>query len=325
MKRRQFLVAAGGVIWLWPAISPGQVRKPVRILQVSPWKGTEDLARSFEQKLQSLGHTDGKDIRLNNLYVAPQPDAIQAAIKAALPEVDLFVVWSTVASVNTKKVVAGSKPIVFLSVGVPVDIGLVDSLSRPNGNMTGITFEAATETYSKRLQLLLDVVPTLTKLAVLKAKGDPNALHAIAALERNAPKFGIQVSQYEVGSSSELPAAFKQMKQSGAHGLISIAGAFTLLNSQRIADLTLAERLPSCHGFKFTVASGGLISLGPDMTAIATDGATYVDKILRGAKPEELPVQQPTKMEVAVNLKTARLLGITVPNALLISADVVIE
>jgi len=256
--------------------------------------------------------------------VAPQPKAIEDKITEILPETDVLVVWSTVASVAAKKI-AQSIPIVFLSVGVPVDIGLIASLNRPGGNMTGVTFEAATETYGLRLQMLKEIIPNIRNVAVLKAKGDPNVVHAITALEKAAPSLGIQLTQYEAKSSDDLPPAFEQIEQSKADGLISIAGAFTFVNSTQIALLTQQHRLPSCHGFRDTVVAGGLISLGPSMVAIAIEGANYVDKILRGAKPADLPVEQPTKMEVVINLKTAKALGLNIPATLLGRADEVIE
>jgi putative tryptophan/tyrosine transport system substrate-binding protein len=326
MRRREFIAAFGGIIATFPIAVRSQ-QSLVRICQVSPWEGTEGteyLARAFEKRLQELGYINGKNVVVRNVYVTPEPKAIEDKLSEILPQTDLLVVWSTVASVAAKKV-ATSIPIVFLSVGVPVDIGLVASLNKPGGNLTGITFEAATETYGLRLQMLKDLVPKIERVAILKAKSDPNVAHAIAALEKAAPSFGIQLSQYEAASPDELPAVFQQISSSNADGLISIAGAFTLLNSTRIAKLTLQYRLPSCHGFRATVIAGGLISLGPDMSAIAVEGANYVDRILHGAKPADLPVEQPTKMETVINLKTAKALGLEVPPTLLAQADEVIE
>ena len=190
--------------------------------------------------------------------------------------------------------------------------------------MTGVTFEAATETYGLRLQMLKEIVPKIRNVAVFKAKGDPNVVHAIAALEKAAPSLGIQLMQYEAKSSDDLPAVFLEIEQGNADGLISIAGAFTFANSTKIALLTQQHRLPSCHGFRDTVVAGGLVSLGPDLGAIAIEGANYVDKILRGAKPADLPVEQPTKMEVVINLRTAKTLGLDIPATLLGRADEVI-
>ena len=324
MQRRDFILILGGAAAAWPtAALTQQSSSQIRICQLF-LGGQEHLARALETRLQELGYVNGKNIRLRNVFVAPQPKAIEDKITEVLAETDVLVVWSTVASVAAKKV-AQSIPIVFLSVGVPVDIGLVASLNRPGGNMTGITFEAATETYGLRLQMLKEIIPKIRNVAVLKAKGDPNVVHAIAALEKAAPSLGIQLMQYEVKSSDDLPAVFQEIEQGKADGLISIAGAFTFANSTKIALLAQQHRLPSCHGFRDTVVAGGLISLGPDMVAIAIEGANYVNKILRGAKPADLPVEQPTKLEVVINLKTAKTLGLDIPATLLGRADEVIE
>ena len=223
MRRREFLgVLSGAAAWPLAALAQ-QSSSQIRICQVSPWEGTEHLARAFEKRLQELGYVNGKNVSLRNIFVSPQPKAIEDKITEILPETDMLVVWSTVASVAAKKV-AQSIPIVFLGVGVPVEIGLVASLNRPGGNMTGVTFEAATETYGLRLQMLKEILPNIKNVAVLKAMGDPNVVHAIAALEKAAPTLGIQLTQYEAKSSDDLPAVFQEIEQSKADGLISIVG-----------------------------------------------------------------------------------------------------
>jgi ABC-type uncharacterized transport system substrate-binding protein len=329
MRRRHFLVVLGGAA-AWPLAAHAQQRSPARriavlmtMAQSAQAEGYAPLDRAFEERLRELGYVNGKNVSLRNVFVAPQPKEIEDKLTEILPETDLLVVWSTVASVAAKKI-AQSIPIVFLTVGVPVEIGLVSSLNRPGGNMTGVTFEAATETYGLRLQMLKEILPHINNVAVLKAKGDPNVVHAIKALEKAAPSLGIQLTQYEARSSEDLPVVFQQIDGT-ADALISIAGAFTFVNSTRIAQLTLQHRLPSCHGFRDTVVAGGLISLGPNMVAIAIQGANYVDKILHGERPADLPVEQPTKMDVVINLKTAKALGLDIPATLLGRADEVIE
>jgi putative tryptophan/tyrosine transport system substrate-binding protein len=173
--------------------------------------------------------------------------------------------------------------------------------------------------------MLKDIQPTLGRVAVLRAQGDPNVVHAIGALESAASLLGIRLSEFEIDSARNLPTVFSQIEGDRAEALVSVAGAFTYMNSKAIGELSLRHRLPSCHGFKETVASGGLLSLGPNMVTIAIQGASYVDKIIRGATPSELPVQQPTILETAVNLRTARALGLTIPEKILATADVVIE
>jgi putative tryptophan/tyrosine transport system substrate-binding protein len=223
------------------------------------------------------------------------------------------------------KNVAGSLPVVFLTVGAPVEVGLVQSLSRPGGNMTGITFEAATETYGKRLQLLKEILPNLRNVAVLAAEGDANVAFAMQSLDKAAPELGVTLTRFGLRPDDDLAAKFRQMEQSDAEGLIVIAGALTYVKSKETAELALAHRLPSCHAFYETVRAGGLVSLGPDIPAMAQQGAVYIDKILHGTKPGELPVQQPTHYVLHINLQTAKRLGVEVSPSLLARADAVIE
>ena len=188
-----------------------------------------------------------------------------------------------------------------------------------------MTFEAATETYPKRLQLLKEIVPSLSRVAVLFGAGDPNVVHARHSLDAAAPALGVRLQLIEVGSASELETGFRAMRAQGAQGLVVIAGAFTFLNGRTIAALSLANHLPSSHAFRETVAAGGLVSLGPNYREMAVQVAGYVAKVLRGATPAELPVEQPSKFQLVVNLKTAQALGLVVPRSLLLRADEVIR
>jgi putative tryptophan/tyrosine transport system substrate-binding protein len=256
--------------------------------------------------------------------VPPEAKSIEIAITKLLPEIDILVIWGTVGGAVAKRLSQGI-PTVFLSVGAPVDIGLVQSLSHPGGNMTGVSFEAATDTYAKRLQMLKEVVPTLEKVAVLAAEGDPNVAFAMKSLEKAASVMNVKLASVYVETADDLPTAFDQIQRIGASGLIVIAGLLTSINSKTIAELSLSHRLPTCHGFREAVVAGGLISLGPDLFAIARQGAVYVDKIIRGDKPADLPVEQPDRYEIYINLKTAKTLGIEIPTPLLARADTVIE
>jgi len=191
--------------------------------------------------------------------------------------------------------------------------------------MTGITFEAASETYGKRLQLLKEILPNLSRLAVLGAKGDPNFAFAMKSLDNSARALGVSIAPVEFNSADDLRSAFDGMKHRQSEALVVVAGALTYVNSKSIAELALSNRLPSCHGFKETVEAGGLISLGPDFLAFARQGARLVDKIIKGTKPADIPVEQPTQYITTINLKTAKALGIDMPAALLARADEVIE
>jgi putative tryptophan/tyrosine transport system substrate-binding protein len=326
MRRRRFLALAATA-----ALAPGfaaraePATKIWRIGQVT--LGTDPaapIATALEQQLAELGYEQGKNITLTSRLVVPTPQAVEDAVRSLVPNVDLLVVWSTIGAVAAKKL-AFAIPVVLLSVGAPVDIGLVQSLAHPGGKMTGVTFEAASETYAKRLQFLKEIVPSLKRVAVLRAHGDVNGTFALASMEKPAAEFGIALIPVDVDTSEQMEAAFARMKQAQAEGLIVVAGGLTYDRSKEIAELTLRYRLPSCHGFKETVAEGGLISLGPDVIMMAAQAASYVDKIIHGASPADLPIQQPTRYEVYVNLKTAKALGLTVPQTLLAIADEVIE
>jgi putative tryptophan/tyrosine transport system substrate-binding protein len=234
------------------------------------------------------------------------------------------VIWSTIGAIAAKKV-APTLPTVFLGVGDPVRSGAVESLARPGGNMTGVTYESATETWAKRIQLLKEIVPDLDRVAVLKAAGDPNSAYAMASLEPWVPALGVTLVAVDVSSTEGLEAAFAEMTRNNVKGLLVISGALTYVNGKRIAELALANGLPSVHGFRETVALGGLVSLGPALDAIGQQGARLVDKILKGAKPADIPVEQPIRYEVWLNLRTARSLGINIPDSVSVKADQVIE
>jgi putative ABC transport system substrate-binding protein len=255
--------------------------------------------------------------------VVPTPKNFEDAITGMLPYVDILVVWSTLGAVAARNV-RTTVPTVFLSVGAPVNIGIVQSLAHPGGNMTGVTFEAATETYGKRLQILKEIAPGLSRVAVLQGAGDANVPFAMSALEQAAPALGVKLLPMDIKSVDDLEAAFLGMRREQAEALIVVAGALTFTGTKEIANLALQHKLPSCHAFKEAVAAGGLVSLGPDSIAMARQGATYIDRIM-GTEPADLPVEQPARYELHVNLSAAKALGITVPPSLLVRADEVIE
>ena len=323
MRRREFIV--GSTAMFAGALSAhAATAAPWRVGQVFGGTPTIVSSSGLAQGLSDLGYVDGKNIHLLTRFAAPDPKDMQAAISALLPEIDLPVVWGTIGGVAARAV-ARNIPVVFISVGAPVDIGLVESLARPGGSMTGTTFEAASETYGKRLQMLKDILPELSRVAVIGARGDPNFPFAMMSLNKSTALLGVALTVLEIGTADDLSSAFDQIKRDRLEAAIVVAGAFTYANGKSIADLALANGVPSCHGFKETVAAGGLISLGPDLMALARQGASLVDKIIKGARPADLPVEQPTRYVTSINLKTAKTLGLSIPPALLASADEVIE
>ena len=215
---------------------------------------------------------------------------------------------------------------VFLSPGDPVQLGLVSNLARPGGNVTGVSGTAAVEEYAKRLALLKEAVPSITRVTVLVAP-DGRAVMDIARSTMTAAANTLRLELHEV--QMEAPAQFeatvRKAKDQGAQALYVWPSGFAFVFGPRLADIALVNRLPSIHSFSESAAAGGLLSYAASQTDIGRRGAVYVDKILKGAKPADLPVEQPTKFELVINLKTAKALGLTIPPTLLLRADRVIE
>ncbi|MBV9376532.1 MAG: ABC transporter substrate-binding protein [Alphaproteobacteria bacterium] len=270
------------------------------------------------------GDVQGRNIVLTHQFAGPRPAKVREVIASLLPEIDLLVAWGTIGGVAAKELAVGV-PTVFVSVGAPVEIGLVRSLAHPGGNMTGISFEAATETYGKRLQLLKEIVPALQRVAVLRAVSDPNVGFAMTSLEAALPELGVTLVSVDIKSADDLDPAFAKIKSSEVGAVLAIAGALTFTVGAEIAARALAAHLPFCSAFKETVVAGGLISLGPDYPAITRQAAAQIDKIIKGASPADIPVEQPARYDLYINMKTARLLDLTLPPSLLARADEMIE
>jgi putative ABC transport system substrate-binding protein len=323
-----FIGILSGSILVTPLVTAAQQtgRIPrIIVLYGSPQEMLAPVAMPLEEQLRSLGYINGQNIHIEHRGSNGTPaQAREIVAEAVARKPDILVVWGTLGAAMVKQATS-SLPVVFLSVGVPVEMGLVASLRQPGGNMTGVTFEAAAETYARRLQLLQEVVPTLSRVALLYAVGDPNVTHAIQAVEKAAPVLGLTVQLFGVRDGDELAPTFATIAGSGVQGILVVAGALTYTHGQKIADLALHYRLPSAHAFRETVAAGGLLSLGPNMAEIARKGAGYVEKLLKGASPGTLPVEQPTRYDVHLNLRTAQALGLVIPPTVLVLADEVIQ
>ena len=328
MRRRDFIGVFCGAALASPSVAdaqqPGKVWRIGHVLVNPRERGGAIRAQALEKGLADLGDVQGRNIELLHRFAGPQPDKVQEVIVSLLPQIDLLVAWGTIGGVAAKKV-AGGVPTVFVSVGAPVEIGLVQSLAHPGGNMTGITFEASTDTYGKRLQILKEIVPDLKRAAVLRAVGDANVGFAMTSLEAAAPELGVSLVSVDMKSADDLESAFAKIKNSDVGAVLEIAGALTFTVGPESADRALAAHLPLCSAFRETVMAGGLVSLGPDFAAMIRQAAAQIDKIIKGAKPADIPVEQPTRYDLYINLKTARLLNLTIPPTLLARADEVIE
>jgi putative tryptophan/tyrosine transport system substrate-binding protein len=324
VKRRDFIGAMYGSALALPftaaAEQPGKV---LRIGHVNP-AGPREWAEALEQRLAELGYLQGRNLVLVNRFPGPQPNRIDEAIISLLPQIDLLAVWGSIAGMAAKKL-AGAVPVVFLSIGFPVEIGLVESLAHPGGNITGIAAEAATETNQKRLQILQEIVPDLTRVAVLRVADDQYVGVAVASLELAAGKLGVTLLPVDIKSADDLEPAFGTMKTSNAQAVFVPGAALALSLTKQIADLAIAAHLPSCHMFGEAVIAGGLVGLAPDRLAMIGPAAAQIDKIIKGTNPADIPVEQPTRFDLYINLNTARLLNLTIPPTLLARADEVIE
>jgi putative ABC transport system substrate-binding protein len=263
MRRRDFI----GVIYCAAVALPcgaeaQQPGKVWRIGQVGAKPGGI-YAQALEQHLAELGYVRGRNIVLLSRFVDPQPDKFQEAVISLVPQVDLLVVWGYPA-IMAKKFVGGL-PTVFISYSFAVEVGLVQSLAHPGGNMTGIASEAAPETYGKRLQILREIVPDLKRVAVLGQVPDPNRKFVMTALDQAARDLGLTLVTVDIKSADDLEAAIASMKKSEAEAFTVTRSNLTGNFSKQIAELALAAHLPSCHFLKEAVIAGALVSLGADL------------------------------------------------------------
>jgi putative ABC transport system substrate-binding protein len=237
--------------------------------------------------------------------------------------VDVIVAVATPVSAVAKKA-TDTIPIVMIAVGDPVGLGLIESLAHPGGNLTGVSFSVGMETFGKGLELLRETVPHAHRIAILSNPANPNQPLAISGINSTAKSLGLELQLLEARDSSQFEGAFSAMAKERVSALLVVADTIFLADRNRLV-LSTESRLPVAYGYKEHVEAGGLLSYGPSLSDLWRRAAIFVDKILRGAKPADLPVEQPTKFELVVNLKAAKALGLTMPPSLLVRADEVIE
>ena len=327
MRRREFIALLGGAAAAWPLAAraqPERVRR-IGVLDVLAHNDPEGHARTAAllRTLQQLGWTDGRNVRIDHRWGANDPERIRghaAELVALAPDVILAVGTLTVGPLlqATRTV-----PIVFVQVADPVGGGFISSLAQPGGNATGFaTFEYATS--GKWAELLKEIAPRVTRAAVIRDPTRGPGIAQFAAIQAVAPSLGLEVSPIDARHSPEIERAIAAFARTSNGGLI-VTGGGTALHRDLIITIAARHRLPAVFPFRFHVASGGLISYGPDTIDAFRRAGGYVDRILKGEKPADLPVQAPTKYELVINLKTAKALGLEVPPTLLARADEVIE
>ena len=322
MNRRAFIgTVAGGLLSAPLAIEAQPVNKTYRIGYLSPAAVHTQIDDVFDRSLKDLGYVQGRNMQLERRYTGGRADQLpRAAAELVGMNVDVIVAWSpTVASVV--KNATTTIPIVFLA-GPPLGQGLVKSVARPGENVTGITFIASDRLFSKYFEMLKELIPGLSHAAVLYFVGEDNATDFVPPLARSLK---IRVSLVPLSGPEDLKGAFARIDRERSQGLILFPSGLLYAHRREFIDFAAKSRLPAVYGLRELVPEGALMSLGPDLSDIAARGAVYVDKILKGAKPADLPVEQPTKFELVINLKTAKALGLTIPQSLLQRADQLID
>ena len=330
MKRRQVLVALGAGALAAPLASFAQQQGKVwRIGFLAPRSRPDsiesDLYGAFVRGMRELGYVEGKNLAIEWRFADNSPDRLRGlAAELVRLKVDVIVTPGA-ASTSAVQKATTTLPVVMINAGDPIISGFGASLARPGGNITGPT-SLAEDYSSKHLQFLLDMLPKLSRVALL-SNNFASAIHAtiLKNIQAAAQKTGVKILPVEARDAQDLEQAFAVMIRESAGAVIIAQNPLFLQVRRQIADLAAKHRLPSIAAYRDYVEVGILMSYGHDNTENYRRAATYVDKILKGAKPGELPVEQPTKFEMFINGKTAKALGLKIPHSLLLSADKVIE
>jgi putative tryptophan/tyrosine transport system substrate-binding protein len=325
MRRRDFIMLLGGAAMPWPVRANAKAGVPsVGVLSAGTVDSSGHLVDAFTQGLNGLGYVEGKNILIERRYAQGQLDRLSAlAAELAGLNVDVILAATGSAALVAQKA-SKTIPIVFALVTDPVGEGFVSSLARPGGRLTGLT-NIAVDLAAKRLQTLQEAVPNLSRIGVLYFQAYPGVALQLAELQRAAEALGKSLLPIEVGRPEEYPAAFEKMMQWQANAAAVIENPIFFSNRERIVALAASSNLPAIYNAREYVKSGGLNSFGASYTDLYRRAATYVDKILHGASPADLPVEQPVKFELTINLKTAKALGLTLPLSVLARADEAIE
>lgn len=328
-KRRKLIVAIGSVVLIEPYSSIAQQQEKVwcvgfLTLRNRPASLDSENPGAFRQGMRELGYIEGKNLVIEWRFADGKYDRFPGlAAELVQLKVDVIVAGGTPDTRAAQKATAVI-PIVMGNVGDPIGSGLIKSLARPGGNITGST-NMTGDIGPKQLELLLGMVPTLSRVAVLVNPENPAHITILKNVEAAARKVGVTILPVEARTAQEIEDGFSMMSRKNAGAVIvEPAGLFNVQRRQ-ISDLAMKKRLPSIHLYREYTVAGGLMSYGPNVADQYRRAASYVDKIFKGAKPGDLPVEQPTKFELIINAKTAKTLGLKIPQSILISADKVIE
>jgi putative ABC transport system substrate-binding protein len=329
MRRREFIRIIAGPALAWPLVARAQQGERVRRIGVlmaraaTDPEATEDIG-AFAQGLAELGWTIGRNVRIEYRNGAGDPEMFRKYAKemvALAPDVVLAAGTPSVAALQQN---SRSIPIVFVTVTDPVGAGFVDSLAQPGGNTTGFMLSEYSLN-AKLLELLKQVAPGVKRAAILRDSANPAGMAQFGTIQAVASSVGVEVSPINVRDASEIERAIAAFARTANGGLVVTGSAAATTHRELIITLAARHKLPAVYASRFNVGVGGLISYGPNRIDQFRRAAGYVDRILKGEKPADLPVQAPTSYELVINLKTAKALGLTIPQTLLASANEVIE
>ena len=327
MQRREFITLLGGAAAAWPlaarAQSPAQVYRIGLLSTGAALADTSPQGAPLIRGLAQHGYALGRNLAFERRGSSAQTDRLPILFdELAASRVDVIITFGYPAALVAKQ--KGAFPTVASGAGDPVSTGLVDSLARPGGNITGIS-DVSAELTPKRMELLKQMAPTLKRVAMLWNAADLGMTMRYRASEIGANALGISVQALGVREPDDFEQAFSAMDREKPDAILMVTNSLTVLNRKRVFEYAAAHRLPAIYEFDFLVRDGGLMSYGPDFDENFARVAALVDRILKGTKPADLPFEQPTRFKFAINVKTAKALGLEVPTALLATADEVIE
>jgi putative ABC transport system substrate-binding protein len=329
MRRREFITLLGGAAAGWPLAARAQQGERMRRIGVLSNIAEDDpqmKARfgAFRQGLEKLGWSEGRNVRIDTRFGAADAEQMQARAKELLALQPDVILANSAAVIRVLQQVNRTIPTVFVAVSDPIGAGLIASLARPGGNFTGLQNYEASIT-GKWLAMLKEIEPRLTRAGLVGDSQSTDFGYFLRASEAVAPSLVIDIVPLGVENAADIERAIDSFARVANGGLVVPPGSTTILHRNLIIALAARHRLPAVYAFRFFVANGGLMSYATDLAEQYRQAATYVDRILRGEKPADLPVQAPTKFETVVNLKTAAALGLTVPPGILVGADEAID
>jgi putative tryptophan/tyrosine transport system substrate-binding protein len=330
VKRRAFMTLLGGAAAAWPLVARAQPAERVRRIAVLMNNAEDDpegqaRAEAFRQGLQALGWIEGKNLRIDWYWTAGDIGRTRSNVMELAGRPPEIIVANGRVTLSEAVQAIRSIPVIFVLVNDPVGQGFISNLARPGGNVTGFTFFEYSM-FGKSLELLKKVAPAVTRLACI-FNPDMSAYYDqfLPAFETDARQYSVKLIIARVGTEAEINAAVAKLAAAPGGGLIVLPDAYTLVHRNLIVQSTAQHRIPAIYSYRQVVKEGGLLSYGPETSDIFQRSASYVDRILKGANPAELPAQAPVKFELAINLKTATALGLTVPLTVVALADEVIE